>query len=99
MNVNQGTIAVRLLIILFIATVVDAVQGLTHTTLCPAFSWDTVPVGFRFSKNDSLLTTEEAKFVASHASFIWLEKGYTSDQFKYTEIGIEQEALQLKRPR
>ena len=62
----------------------------------PIFSWDTVPVGFHFGKTDSLMTAEEAQFVASHAGFICLEKGHASGQIKYTEEGIEQEARQLK---
>ena len=43
------------------------------------------------------MTAEEAEFVASHASFICLEKGHAGRQFKYTEDGIEQEAQQLKK--
>ncbi|MHC4629142.1 MAG: dienelactone hydrolase family protein, partial [Planctomycetota bacterium] len=38
----------------------------------PTFSWDTVPVGFHFGKTDSLMTAEEARFVASHVGFICL---------------------------
>ena len=63
----------------------------------PAFSWETVPIGFHFGKSESLMTEEEAEFVASHASFICLEKGHAGRQFKYTEDGIEQEARQLKK--
>ena len=63
----------------------------------PSFSWDTVPVGFHFGKRSALLTPEEAKFVATHASFICLEKGHAAGAFKYTETGIEQEARQLKK--
>ncbi|MBL7188024.1 MAG: dienelactone hydrolase family protein [Phycisphaerae bacterium] len=63
----------------------------------PAFSWETVPVGFHFGKTASLMTDEEAQFVASHASFVCLEKGHASRQFKYTEEGIEREAQQLKK--
>jgi len=62
----------------------------------PAFSWETVPVGFHFGKTASVMTDEEAQFVASHASFICLEKGHASEQFGYTEEGIEREAQQLK---
>jgi hypothetical protein len=62
----------------------------------PTFSWDTVPVGFHFGKTDSLMTAEEARFVASHVGFICLEKAHASGQFQYTEDGIEQEARQLK---
>jgi hypothetical protein len=60
----------------------------------PAFSWETVPVGFHFGKTASVMTDEEAQFVASHASLICLEKGHASEQFRYTEEGIEREALQ-----
>jgi alpha-L-fucosidase len=63
----------------------------------PAFSWDTVPVGFHFGQNSSLLTQEEARFVTSHASFICLEKRHGMDQFTDTEVGIELEARQLKK--
>jgi cephalosporin-C deacetylase-like acetyl esterase len=63
----------------------------------PAFSWETVPVAFHFGKTASLMTDEEAQFVASRASFICLEKGHASEQFGYTEEGIEREAQQLKR--
>ncbi len=62
----------------------------------PAFSWDTVPVGFHFGKDGSLLTPQEAEFVATHASFICLEKGHAGRQFRHTEDGIEYEARQLK---
>ena len=97
MKGNRHATGVRLLIIIVAATVVDAVQGPAQATHYPAFSWETVPVGFHFGKNTSLLTAEEARFVASHASFICLEKGHANNQFKYTEIGIEQEAQQLKK--
>ncbi|MHC4912587.1 MAG: dienelactone hydrolase family protein, partial [Planctomycetota bacterium] len=40
----------------------------------PSFSWETVPIAFHFGKSASLMTDEEAQFVASHASFICLEK-------------------------
>jgi hypothetical protein len=63
----------------------------------PGFSWDTVPVGFHFGKSSSLLTQEEATFVASRASFICLEKGHATGQFPSTEMGIEREAQQLKK--
>lgn len=63
----------------------------------PKFSWETVPVGFHFGKSRSLLTSEEAEFVASRASFICLEKGHATGQFSSTEVGIEREAQQLKK--
>ena len=62
----------------------------------PDFSWDTVPVGFHFGKDGSLLTKAEAKLVASRASFICLEKGHAVGQFRHTEDGIQNEARQLK---
>ncbi|MFC1766222.1 alpha-L-fucosidase [Planctomycetota bacterium] len=74
----------------------QAVQEQGTTAHYPAFSWDTVPVGFHFAKDGPLMTAEEAEFVASHGSFICLEKGHASRQFRYTEDGIEQEARQLK---
>jgi len=43
------------------------------------------------------MTAAEVEFVASHASFICLEKGHAGRQFKDTEDGIEQEAQQLKK--
>jgi hypothetical protein len=61
----------------------------------PGFSWETVPVAFHFGKTASLMTEEEAQFVASHASFICLEKGHASEQFGYTEKGIDRESMQL----
>jgi hypothetical protein len=67
------------------------------TEYYPKFSWETVPVGFHLGKTASLMTPHEAKFVASHASFVCLEKGHASQQFKYTETGIEREAQQLKK--
>ena len=72
-------------------------QGQVQATHYPAFSWETVPVGFHFGKSASLMTAEEAKFVASHASFICLEKGHATGQFGNTELGIETEAKQLKK--
>jgi cephalosporin-C deacetylase-like acetyl esterase len=63
----------------------------------PKFSWDKVPVGFHFGKQGKLMTADEAKFVASHGSFICLEKAHASRQFKFTEDAIEQEAQQLKK--
>lgn len=63
----------------------------------PRFSWDKVPVAFHFGKNASLMTDEEAQFVASRAGFICLEKAHAINQFKYTEEGIEREARQLKK--
>jgi putative glycosyl hydrolase-like family 15 (GHL15) protein len=63
----------------------------------PEFRWDTVPVGFHFGKSSSLLTAEQAEFVASRASFICLEKGHANGQFPSTEMGIEREAQQLKK--
>ncbi|MHC4144361.1 MAG: putative glycoside hydrolase [Planctomycetota bacterium] len=63
----------------------------------PAFSWETVPVAFHFGKTSSVMTEEEAQFVASRASLICLEKGHASEQFRYTEKGIEREAQQLKK--
>lgn len=62
----------------------------------PAFSWETVPVAFHFGK-PSLMTEEEAKFVASKSNFICLEKGHGIDQFGNTEDGIDAEAQQLKK--
>ena len=73
------------------------IKGQGNAQHYPAFSWETVPVGFHFGKTDSLMTAEEARFVASHASFICLEKGHATRQFKTTEEGIEQEAQQLKK--
>jgi hypothetical protein len=63
----------------------------------PAFSWETVPVAFHFGKSSDLMTEAEAKFVASKANFICLEKGHANGQFGTTEEGIEQEARQLKK--
>jgi hypothetical protein len=63
----------------------------------PKFSWDTVPIAFHFGNNESLLTPEEAAFVASKSNFICLEKGHAMQQFGDTETGIEQEARQLKQ--
>jgi hypothetical protein len=63
----------------------------------PKFSWDKVPVAFHFGKSDSLMTEEEARFVASRSNFICLEKGHAAKQFGDTETGIEQEAQQLKK--
>ena len=44
-------------------------------------------MGFHFGKSESLLTAEQAQFVASHASFICLEKGHASGQYEYMDHG------------
>jgi len=97
MNANRNAIVVRLLIVLLMVTANKGAEGQGKVEHYPTFSWETVPVGFHFGKSASLMTAEEAKFVASHASFICLEKGHGSGQFGSTEEGIEKEAQQLKK--
>ena len=63
----------------------------------PEFSWDKVPFTFHFGKRSTLMTPDEAKFVASRSSFICLEKGHAKDEVKYTEGAILQESKQLKK--
>ena len=63
----------------------------------PKFSWDTVPIAFHFGNMESIMTEEQAAFVAAKSNFICLEKGHGVRQFGDTETGIEQEARQLKR--
>lgn len=63
----------------------------------PDFSWETVPVAFHFGHTPSLMTEEEAKFIASKSNFICLEKAHATGQFEHTEEGIEEEAKQLKK--
>ncbi|MBP0905427.1 putative glycoside hydrolase [Mariniflexile gromovii] len=62
----------------------------------PKFSWDKVPIAFHFGKEGSL-NKKEAKFIASHSSFIVLEKGHGIPDYKTTETGIEADAKKLKK--
>ncbi|MEQ8556543.1 MAG: putative glycoside hydrolase [Cyclobacteriaceae bacterium] len=68
-----------------------------RTAHYPEFNWETVPVAFHFGNTESLMTKEEAQFVASKSNFICLEKAHASKQFGNTEEGIEMEARQLKK--
>ena len=97
MSVNKTTVAIGLLFALLIGNSTNTAQEPGKAEHYPAFSWETVPVGFHFAKDGSLMTAAEAKFVASHASFICLEKGHAGGQFEDTEDGIEQEAQRLKK--
>lgn len=73
------------------------VEAQDMPTRYPEFSWDKVPIAFHFGKRSVLMTAEEAEFVSSRSNFICLEKGHASPQFGSTELGIEQEAQQLKK--
>ena len=42
----------------------------------PKFSWDKVSVAYHFGKKGNLLTTNEAKFIASKTNFVVLEKAH-----------------------
>lgn len=97
MKICHNVILVRVFIVFILLASIKPVDAQGRATHYPAFSWETVPVGFHFGKSESLMTAEEAQFVASHASFICLEKAHASGQFKHTEDGIEQEAQQLKK--
>lgn len=97
MNLDRITFAVGLSFVLLMGAATSTAQVPGNTDHYPDFSWETVPVGFHFGKDGSLMTAAEAEFVASRASFICLEKGHAGKQFKDTEDGIEYEARQLKQ--
>ncbi|WP_182868622.1 putative glycoside hydrolase [Rhodopirellula sp. JC639] len=97
LDLRNLAVAVVLPIVILTGTAPGFTQSPGKTDHYPAFSWETVPVGFHFGKDGPLMTATEAEFVASHASFICLEKGHAGKQFDHTEDGIEYEARQLKR--
>lgn len=63
----------------------------------PTFSWDKIPVAFHFGKEKDLLTKAEAKFIASKANFIVLEKAHGFPKYKYSEEAILADAKKLKK--
>lgn len=79
-----------------LATISSFAEEAANQKRYPLFSWDSVPIAFHFGKSDSLMTPEEARFVAERSNFICLEKGHATGQFGSTEKGIEMEARQLK---
>lgn len=78
-------------------TTVSQEKASNRSAFYPSFSWEKVPVAFHFGKSESLMTKDEANFVAAHSNFICLEKGHATKQFGDTETGIEKEAQQLKK--
>ena len=84
-------------LLLFAALTLSLASAKAAGASYPEFSWKTVPVAFHFGKNGSLMTAEEAAFVASRSNFICLEKGHATKALDTTEAGIEAEARQLKK--
>ncbi|MEW4561830.1 putative glycoside hydrolase [Bremerella sp. JC770] len=92
---GTGIITSLTLSMVFHAILIVSV-GHANETHYPEFNWDSVPIAFHFGKSQGLLTEEEAKFVASRANFVCLEKGHAIQSHGSTEAGIEAEAKQLK---
>ena len=83
-----------LLIIGFIASTLVYSQ---NTSNYPEFSWNTVPIAYHFGKKKDILTSEEAKFIASKSNFVVLEKAHGAPKYKYSEDAILEDAKQLKK--
>jgi len=63
----------------------------------PIFSWDKVPVAYHFGKKGDVLTSDEAKFIASKTNFVVLEKAHGFPKYKYSEEAIAKDAKVLKK--
>ena len=63
----------------------------------PKFSWDKVSVAYHFGKKGNLLTTNEAKFIASKTNFVVLEKAHGFPKYKFSEEAILRDAKVLKK--
>ena len=70
-----------------------------QSLIYPKFSWEKVPVTFHFRKTDTLLTLQEAEFIATKTSLITFEKAHALGKrvMLNTEESILHDAKVLKR--